>query len=404
MSRADRSEWDVVVVGAGAAGVAAAEELSRLQPRPSVLIVSDEDRLPYKRTKISKNIARGFEREEFAQLPREWYAHAGFELVTGARVSALDPQAHRLELADGRGFGWGSLILATGADPVPPLADTTVQAERKVFVVRTAAQVESLRSALGASGRVAVVGAGVLGVEVAEQVRRCGQEVVLVGRQQRLMPRQLNEEAAERLADVMGAGGVQLRLGEKVERIEDGRGRTLSLGLRAGGLETDLIVFCVGVRPRTELAARAGLAVDHGILVDGALRTSHPAVFAAGDAAQHPDGSVTHLWHAAQYQGALAARCAVGREAHHDNPPFRLKCEVFGQYFFSMNVPVRRSPGDAPKPEEQARGPLYRCLYYREERLCGVIMVNDGERAKRYEAAVREGWTRRTLHAELPLS
>jgi len=305
-------------------------------------------------------------------------------------------------------------------------------------VVRTAAQVESLRAALVGAGRVAVVGSGVLGVEVAEQVRRLGLEVVLVGCHGRLMHRQLNEPAADRLADLMRSEGVELSLGERVGTAERRDHGGFALGLRQESLEADVLIFCVGVRPRTELAVRSGLAVDHGILVDRALRTSHAAVFAAGDAAQHPDGSVTHLWHAAQHQGTLAARSAVGRDVRHDNPPFRLKCEVFGQYFFSMNVPPGAFGDDAldraaealpavtpaarPAPsagssgearteapeglerEEQARGPLYRCLYYRGDRLFGVIMVNDRERARRYEAAVREGWPRRTVRAELPLS
>jgi hypothetical protein len=154
-------------------------------------------------------------------------------------------------------------------------------------------------------------------------------------------------------------------------------------------------------------------------------------VFAAGDAAQHPNGTVTHLWHAAQYQGELAARSAVGKHVHHDNPPFRLKCEVFGHYFFSMNVPQlaaathragalpavgaasapnervsfpEKKPAEPFDREEEARGSVYRCLYYRNDRLFGVVMVDDRDRAKRYEAAVREGWARGTVHLELPLS
>jgi NAD(P)H-nitrite reductase large subunit len=431
MTLADRSDWDVVVVGTGAAGIAAAEELGRAEPRPSVLLLSDEERLPYKRTKISKNIAQGFEREQFAQFPEEWYADQGFNLQLRARVSMLDPSARLIELQDGRRYYWGSLILAPGADPVAPLLPAELRGDPMVFLVRTAAHVEALRGALSSVRRVAVVGAGVLGVEVAEQIRRCGQEVLLIGRDVQLMPRQLNETAADRLRKILGAEGVDLRLDQPVTAFEGRRDGGFVVGLADGGVKADLLVYCVGVRPRTVLAANAGLAVDHGILVDSSLRTSHRGIFAAGDAAQHPDGTVTQLWHAAQHQGELAARNAVGGEVRHQNPPFRLKCEVFGHYFFSMNVPrlasgARRTaalpgvaaaagpasragvPADEPTEsfdrEEEVRGPVYRCLYYRRDRLFGAVMVDDRDRAKRYEAAVREGWTRRTVRAELPLS
>lgn len=428
----DRSEWDVIVVGAGAAGVSAAGAFGGMQARRSVLVLSEEDRLPYKRTKISKHIARGFGREEFAQLPADWYSARGFGLALGARAVALDPEGHGLELSDGTRLSWKRLILAGGADPVLPPLPFTPNGSDRVFVVRTAAQVEALREAARDAHRVVVVGTGVLGVEVAEQMRLLGREVVLIGREAQPMPRQLNAAAATRLQESLSSNGVDLRLEQRVVGVQRRRGGGYAVGLTREEVAADLLVFCLGVRPRLELAAAAGLGTDRGILVDAALRTSHPEVFAAGDAAQHPDGSLTHLWHAARYQGELAARSAAGEAVRHDNPPFRLKCEVFGQYFFSMNVPVpgtlrlRRapqpavagavrpaglsSPGeDPPAPlgfeqVEEADGGAYRCLYFEEDRLSGVLMVNDRDRAKSYEQAVREGWERGRVEAELPLS
>ena len=437
MQRIDRSAWDVIIVGAGAAGIAAAQTLARCAPRSSVLLLSEEDRLPYKRTKISKHIARGFAREQFAQLPPEWYAEQGFGLGLRARVVALDPPEHRVELADGTRLSWDSLILATGADPILPVLPFGPSADLPqhpplppaVFVLRTAAQVEALRAALGRAHRVAVIGAGVLGLEVTEQLRLLDREVLLIGRDPQLMARQLNPRAAQDLAEVLRANGVELRLQETVMGLERRPGGGVAVGLVGGEAEADLVVWCVGVRPRSELAARAGLRVDHGILVDRALRTSHPGILAAGDVAQHPDGTVSHLWHAAKHQGELAALSAAGEQIGHENPPFRLKCEVFGQYVFSMGVPafdlpargaarepaaaVSRRAGSSPvdteddelepwEAAEEAAGGMYRCLYFRGGRLSGALMVNDRDRAKLYEAAVREGWSRPRVEKELP--
>ncbi|MBN1837547.1 MAG: FAD-dependent oxidoreductase [Spirochaetales bacterium] len=421
----DRVDWDLIIVGAGAAGMSAAETARLLKPGWSVLLLSEEDRLPYKRTKISKHIAGGFAREAFAQQPAEWYSGQGLELAVGVRAVGLDPDGRRLELTDGTRLSWSRLILAAGADPVLPALPVSLGEDDGHFVVRTAAQVEALRRALGGARRVAVIGAGVLGVEVAEQLRLHGLQVVLIGRGERLMPRELNNEGSDRLREALTGNGVSVRLEEREIAVQRRRRRGYAVALAHGEARADLVVFCLGARPRIDLAAEAGLRTDRGILVDAAMRTSHPEIFAAGDAAQHPDGAITHLWHAAQHQGELAARSAAGQTIRHESPPFRLKCEVFGQYFFSMNVPLaREKPGvtgakpgttgtgrraegafDAEPldPVEEADGAVYRCLYYRGDNLLGALMVNDRERAKAYERAVREGWTRGRVAEELPL-
>jgi NAD(P)H-nitrite reductase large subunit len=153
----------------------------------------------------------------------------------------------------------------------------------------------------------------------------------------------------------------------------------------------DMVVFCIGVAPRIELAKGAGLSVNTGILVDEHLRTSEPTIYAAGDCAEHRDGSLTDLWHAAEYQGVVAAKNAMGHAMEFDNPPFRLKCEVFGAYFFSINKP--RNPLDYGI-EEHESGPRYQCFYFSDDELVSAIMVNDKERAKEYQQAVRERWDR----------
>jgi NAD(P)H-nitrite reductase large subunit len=159
-------------------------------------------------------------------------------------------------------------------------------------------------------------------------------------------------------------------------------------------LRFDAAVLCVGVKPDVALAEDAGLETGRGILVNDHLETSNPDIYAAGDCAEHADGSVTDLWHAAEYQGEIAAKNAAGGDIAYDGLLFRLKLEVFDSYFFSINKP--RDPLAVENVESEI-GKLYQCFFFEEDRLTGAIMVNDKERAKEYQQAVRESWEKQRV-------
>lgn len=385
------NDYRYIIIGAGIAGVTAVRAIRERDPHGALLLVSDEDRMPYKRTKISKNIAPGFERDSFAMEPEEWYRDNHVELLYDDQVRRIDRDRHRLELSSGGLPGWDRLILATGAAPVMPFA--AGELPTGAHVVRTARQVESLRRDMEGARRVIVVGGGVLGAEVAEQLRLLGREVVLFGRSRRLLGNHLDKEAATRLEALFDANGVEVLTGSAAELVPEGQRRSTSrFEVSADGesRRADSVVFCVGTRPNVGLAAAAGIEAARGVLVDDNLATTAADVFAAGDVAEHPGGYLSFLWHAAENQGRIAGRNAAGERVIDDSPPFRLKCEVFGHYFFSLSPPESEAGYEVLR---ERRGDGYRALYYREGRLRGVVMVDDKERAKSYVAAVREGWT-----------
>ncbi len=405
---------DVVIIGGGAAGYFAAAAAKEQNAGVSVLLLSGEDRIPYKRTKISKNIAVGYGRDQFAFQPEEAYREQGIELRFGTTAVRILPARHELELSDGGSIRWSKLILATGADPIlPELPDGPAG----LIVVRSAEQVDRLIGAASGCRSCAVIGMGVMGVEVAEQLVRAGKRVVLIGRSTELMPRELDEHASGVMDRLFREHGVELRYGRDViglERTDAGSIRlrlSSSTGTREAASETppespgaeiveaDLAVSCIGIRPRTDLAAAAGLEVGRGIRVDKFLRTSHPDIYAAGDAAEHPGGLVTHLWHAAEMQGRIAGRNAAGGNERYEHPGFRLKTELWDRYFFSMNKPpVLDSPGY--EQDERIDDDRYLRFYYRDGSLDAVVMIGDPDRAKQYERAVREHWPREKVEAE----
>jgi NAD(P)H-nitrite reductase large subunit len=383
----------LVIIGASAAGVSAAEAVveARCGRVESLLLIGGEQRLPYKRTKVSKTFASGFDPEAFALRGRAWYAEHGVELALGRTVIAVDLEARTLRLDDGQEVAWQRLVLATGSEPNRLRLDAEIV--ETVHQAHDIARVEALRKSSQEARTALVVGMGVMGVEVAEQLARMGKQVTLVGDTAELMPGELNGPARQRLAGVLERGGVRLRYGASVERVERA-GAGLRVLLEGRSVDTvDMVVSCVGMRPNTSLACAAGLSVERGVVVDAQLRTSHPDVHAAGDVAQHPGGRVTHLWRHALHQGRTAGRNAAGGAEDYAFVPFRLKCEVFGGYFFSLGVPAA---GELERYEmvEHEDGPRYLCGYYLEGRLSGLVMCDDKANQGQYNQAVVEGWER----------
>ncbi len=391
--------WEVIVVGGGIAGVSAAKAIREASFTGSLLLINGERRAPYKRTKLSKHLASGFHEDEFRLQPPEWYRERQIHQLDAQTVIRIEPATHALTLDSGERLRWKKLILATGAAPCFPAR--VLPETPHTYVIRQIDDAERIMQAMNTPNmqHVAVIGMGVLGVEVAEQFRLAGKRVTLVGRSSAVMPRQLNAQAAALMKQACECADIHLLFDDDVIAVAHNSNERLSLMLRSGSLQTDALVCCTGATPNIALAREAGLAVNIGILTNDFLQTSCPDIFAAGDVAELPGREIGGLWHSAEAQGIHAGKNAVSPLTPYPRRSFRLKCEVFGQYFFSM------PPQDAETchTAEFGRDARYQCFYYRADRLCGVIMVNDGDRAKQYEQAAREGWTRQRVEEAFAL-
>ena len=380
---------DIVIVGTGNAGFSAAKAAREHAPSASILLIGEEDLMPFNRTNLSKTLAVGFQKNEFQLQPPEWYAESHIELALNRRAGALEPEGHQLILENGDTVTWNKLVLATGARPVWPAG--VDRNSPYLYALRTAQSAEALMAAARSAKSVLVVGMGVLGVEIAEQMVKLGKRVTLAGNAVAMMPRQLNVAASDRMKAEFESHGVELLFGEPVPSVVPGEGRPVKALLSLGERQVDLCVISLGVAPCVELAKDAGLAVKRGIVVDQWLRTTHPDIYAAGDVAEHPNGQITAVWRAAGSQGTIAGTNAAGGEAIDDQLPFRLKTEVFGHYYFSVNRPAAT---ELPAFEtiESRSGSFYWCFYIRDGLVQGAVMVDDGGRWKDYEAAAREHW------------
>ena len=417
--------YDIVVLGAGAAGIAAVESAATAHPNRSIALLSNEDRLPYKRTKISKSFAKGFEPEQFALLEPSWFKNSGTTFLAGVEVKEVDCQKHRLLLSSGETLGWKKLVLATGARPKVPEAQADVT--EALHRANAIADIEGLREAILVSNRgdgALILGDGVLALEVAQEIRTIGLPVTIVGRADKPLHRELDEHASRRLLELCKTNGVSFFLGAegyRLGRADGGVRIQLPQGASPSGktVTATIAVLAIGLAPRVDIAQKAGLRVNRGIVVDRYLRTSHPDVYAAGDCAEHPDGRVTHLWRDALRQGEVAgvniaselSRRADNRGNSDDNSvalrpynyvPFRLKCELFGSYFFSL---CRRDTEASGAFEERIyrSGPQYVHAYFRADDggLGGVVMIDDKDNQERYTQAVHEGWSRDRFEAAI---
>ncbi len=303
-----------VIVGAGEAGVGAAFALRAAGYAEPVTLIGGEAELPYERPPLSKDVLGGGVLKPIRAEAD--YTAAEITLLRGRTVRRLRREAREVEFEDGGGLGYDRLLLATGAAPrrlEVPGAD-----QGPVHTLRDARDALALRAAIEPGMRVAIVGGGLIGLEVAAAARSRGAAVTVLEAGPRLLGRGVPEELAGLLAMAHRSNGVRLCVNRNLAAIA-WRDGVAELGCTDGsGTLADLVVAAIGVAPRTELAAAAGLAIDNGIAVDAELRTSDAAILAAGDCCSfpHPLFGGRRLrfecWQSAQELGQLAALNLTG--------------------------------------------------------------------------------------------
>ena len=315
------SPASVVIVGAGAAGSAAAEMLRREGYGGPIMLIGADKFLPYDRPNLSKDYLAGAAPEEWIPLrSADFYREQKIDALATTSVTAIDPKKKQVTLSDGSSLGYGALLLATGAEPVRlhiPGGDLP-----HVCYLRTLADSRHIIEKAKHAKRAVVIGASFIGLEVAASLRERKLEVAVVGKESLPLEKVLGSELGNLIRETHEAHGVKFHLGRMPAAIED-RHVQLDDGTI---LDCDLVVVGIGVRPNLALAEKAGIATDNGVLVDEFLETNVTGIFAAGDIARWPDPRAGRIrvehWVVAERQGQTAARNILGARESFGVPPF----------------------------------------------------------------------------------
>ena len=307
-----------LIVGGGAAGEAAAETLRREGFAGRILLVTAEDERPYDRPNLSKDLLTGKAKPEWIPLRGpKFHANQRIELITGRRVTALDPAAKTATLSSGETLAFHKALLATGGEPRKP-AIPGADAEG-CLLLRSHADGRALARAAAARKSVVLVGAGFIGMELASSLGELGLRVRVVAPGRLPLARVLGDRIASLLRSRHEANGVEFHLGVTPVRVAGTPGE-LRVELSDGGVVPGgFVVFGLGIEPAVGFLVGTGLAGSDGIPVDTTLRTRHPDIYAAGDVAVAPDvageASRVEHWVVAQRQGRHAARAMLGSSA-----------------------------------------------------------------------------------------
>ena len=281
-------EQKVVVIGAGHAGGNVVSFLRQYGFEGSITLIGDEAELPYHRPPLSKGWLKGeVSPEQLLLKPQSYYQQQEINCLLGVAVSAIDAASQQVLLNDGSALDYDYLVLATGARArrLPGAEDINTG----IMYLRDMRDANQLQQALVPGAKLAVIGGGYIGLEVAATARKLGVDVTVIEREPRLLARVASEPLASHFLNQHQGHGVQFYFQAGVERLLELQGKLKAVLLQDGTqIDCDLALVGIGALPNVELAEAAGLTCDNGIVVDDCARTSDPHIFAIGDVSQRP--------------------------------------------------------------------------------------------------------------------
>lgn len=368
----------VVIIGAGQAGGETAQRLRQGGFEGDITLIGEEPTPPYQRPPLSKAYMAGtLSMERLLLRPVSVYAEENVALLTGVRVVWIDRAGKRVRVEGGRELPYDALVLATGAKPRKlPLSGADLAG---VHLFRTAADADAVRPYLKPGAKMAVIGAGYIGLEVAAVARKLGLEVAVIEAAARPLARVTSPEVAGFFLDEHTAQGVRFCLGAQAALIKGGDHVTGVRLADGADIEADVVVAGIGVTPDITLAQHCNLDVDDGIVTDRNCRTSDPAIFAIGDCARRPMvhygdrmGRLESV-HNAVEGGRIVAATILGQEKPYveETPWFwsdqyDLKLQIAGLFQGYDQVVLRGDP--------KARA--FAAFYYKDGRMIAVDAIN----------------------------
>jgi len=390
----------LVVVGNGMAGVACVEQILKYAPQFEITIFGDETHVNYNRILLSSVLAGERSADEITLNPLEWYLRNDIRLRLGVRVVDVNSELKTVTGDDGSVTSYDTLLLATGSSAFkPPIEGLD---KKNVFAFRTLDDTRDLLERALPGVKAVVIGGGLLGLEAARGLQVRGCEVTVVHLMSTLMERQLDPDGGNYLTGKMEDLGVRVLLRRSTTAVV-GDDRAEGVALEDGTiLEADLVVVAAGIRPNVELAYKAGLHVNRGIVVNDWMETSDPDIFAVGECVEHR-GTCYGLVAPLLEQGKVLAATITGNKGPtYAGTVLATKLKIMGVDVFSAGD-WSEQHADPVRFEDRALG-IYKKLTIRDGKLIGAILVGDTSDSHRYMEWLRTGadLTERRAHLLFP--
>jgi len=371
-----------VIIGNSAGGIGAAEAIREVDTNGSIIIASNEPYPAYSRPLISEYLAGKRTLDTMLFRPADFYQKNRIDVFLGSRVARIDSGRHTAELADGKKIAWEKLLLATGGAPIVPAIPGGDK--KRIFTFTTlddARAIEQCRT-----GRVVVVGGGLIGVSVTEALVRRGGKVVIVEMKERILNTILDETASVLVTERLKQAGVSVITGHTVAQVTS----YSTDGVTGVTLEDDtpipchVVLLAIGVKPRVELAADAGIKVNRGIVVDRYMATSCPDVYACGDAAEaydfvYGDCRAIPVWPGAYLGGRTAGLNMAGIPTEYPGITAMNSLKYFGLSIISAGVVA--PPDDSYEVLSQRQGNTYRKIVLKDGVVVGMLFTGNVEKA-----------------------
>jgi len=377
----------LVVVGNGMAGVACVEQILKHSPQFAITVFGDETHVNYNRILLSSVLAGERSADEITLNTLEWYQNNDIRLRLGVRVVDVNSELKTVSGDDGSVTEYDTLLLATGSSAFKPPIEGL---ERDgVFAFRTLDDTRQLLDRAGPGVNAVVIGGGLLGLEAARGLQVRGCQVTVVHLMATLMERQLDPDGGSYLAGKMEDLGIRVLLGRSTTAIV-GNGHAEGVALEDGTiLEADLVVVAAGIRPNVELAYRAGVRVNRGIVVNDWMETSDPDIFAVGECVEHR-GTCYGLVAPLLEQGKVLAATITGNKGPiYTGTVQAAKLKIMGVDVFSAGD-WSEQHAEPVRYEDRALG-IYKKLTVRDGKLAGAILVGDTSDSHRYMDWLRSG-------------
>lgn len=376
-----------IIIGASAAGLAAAEAVRKYDAQGTVTVLTEEEYMPYSRPSISYYL-KGKVKESNMTLRRPaFYKEKKIDVVTSSKVTAIDTEK-KIVKAGRKNYPYDKLCLCTGSKPFVPAMDN-VEGKANALTFLDLKATKAVKTLANDTTRAVVIGAGLIGMKAAEGLVKICKSVDVVELAPRVLPSILDAKSAKQVKKHLENNGIRFHLENTVVKASSKGKQITAVTLKDGKkLPCDLLILAVGVRPQTELAEKTGLEVNRGIITDiQTMQTSNPDIYAAGDCCVSTDmldGSkkIIALWPNAVQQGNVAGAQMAGADV-----------TVGGTYsvnaidFFGLRIctcGLINAQGEQYSDKIRQDGDVYKRLVFEGDKLVGYVLINSSVNAGMY--------------------